>query len=306
MTRIVFIGECMLEVHDDGQFRFGGDTLNTALYLARTNKKIDVCYATALGIDHDSGLLLSQWKKEGINTSYCIGLVDKSPGRYSIQTTSNGERKFSYKREHSAARQYIEEMPTRLEQDLTNGRINYCYLSGISLAILSKGQRAKLYELLTSFRSKGGKVIFDNNYRAQLWKKSEVLDAYDSIMKLTDIAFLTDEDEYELYPDLQSIAAIIDRTRMFGVKEVVIKQGNKPCVIVTEHHVKQVDAEQLCKSEVVDTCAAGDAFAAGYLAKRLSGGAFIESAEFAHQLAARVIQYSGAIIPQKAMPELMA
>lgn len=306
MKKIVFIGECMIEEHDDGQFRYGGDTLNTALYLARTNKDINVCYATAVGIDHDSGLLLSQWKKEGINTSYCIGLVDKSPGRYKIQTNSLGERKFSYQRERSAARHYVEEMPTRLQNDLLEERIDYCYLSGISLAILSKPQRQKIYQLLAAFRGNGGKVIFDNNYRPQLWKKSEALVEYDSIMRLTDIAFLTDEDEYQLYPDLQSVAAIIDRTRVFGVKEVIVKQGNNPCTIVTEHNVKHVDAEQLDKSNIVDTCAAGDAFAAGYLAKRLSGQPIIESATFAHQLAARVIQYSGAIIPQRAMSDLMA
>ena len=57
MTRIVAIGECMVEmapVATEGQFRLGyaGDTLNTAWYLRRllgTDDQID--YFTAVGID---------------------------------------------------------------------------------------------------------------------------------------------------------------------------------------------------------------------------------------------------------------
>ena len=51
MTRIACIGECMVELseHPDGTLTrgFGGDTLNTALYLARLGVPVD--YVTALG-----------------------------------------------------------------------------------------------------------------------------------------------------------------------------------------------------------------------------------------------------------------
>jgi 2-dehydro-3-deoxygluconokinase len=57
MTRIVAIGECMVEmapVTTEGQFRLGyaGDTLNTAWYLRRLLGASDqIDYLTAVGID---------------------------------------------------------------------------------------------------------------------------------------------------------------------------------------------------------------------------------------------------------------
>lgn len=54
---------------------------------------------------------------------------------------------------------------------------------------------------------------------------------------------------------------------------------------------------------VIDTTAAGDSFSAGYIAARLRGDTVIASAQQAHRLASRVIQYPGAIVPLTAMPE---
>ncbi len=52
----------------------------------------------------------------------------------------------------------------------------------------------------------------------------------------------------------------------------------------------------------VDTTAAGDSFAAGYLAARLRGEAPAAAARAGHRLAAVVITHPGAIIPREAMP----
>ena len=58
--------------------------------------------------------------------------------------------------------------------------------------------------------------------------------------------------------------------------------------------------------EVVDSSAAGDAFAAGYLAGRLSGSSETAAAELGHHLASVVAQYPGAIVPPEVMAELMS
>lgn len=307
MKSILFFGECMLEESQSEAFRFGGDTLNTALYLSRAtdSSDLDVHYATALGADYDSNLLLSAWNKEQIKTDYVLQLVDRFPGRYSIKTNKSGERSFSYQRNESAARYYISHIPNRFVKALTQKKCDYFYLSGISLAILLPAEREKLFNLLQTYKDQGGKVIFDNNYRPILWKTSEVLPAYESVMALSEIVFLTDEDEHALYPEAQKLSDIIERSQAFGVKEVIVKQGSKPCVIAYQNTIEHVPANALSHEQIIDTCAAGDAFSAGYLAKRLMEESPESSAKFAHQLAARVIQFSGAIIPQKAMLDLM-
>jgi 2-dehydro-3-deoxygluconokinase len=56
---------------------------------------------------------------------------------------------------------------------------------------------------------------------------------------------------------------------------------------------------------VVDTTAAGDSFAGGYMALRLAGAGPEASARFGNRLAGRVIQHRGALIPPQAMADLV-
>ena len=53
---------------------------------------------------------------------------------------------------------------------------------------------------------------------------------------------------------------------------------------------------------MVDTTAAGDSFAAAYLAARLDGADPVAAARAGHDLAGVVVCYPGAIIPRSAMP----
>ncbi len=53
-------------------------------------------------------------------------------------------------------------------------------------------------------------------------------------------------------------------------------------------------------TEIVDTTAAGDSFAAAYLAARLSGAAPAAAGRAGHRLAAKVIRHRGAIMPRTA------
>jgi 2-dehydro-3-deoxygluconokinase len=57
--------------------------------------------------------------------------------------------------------------------------------------------------------------------------------------------------------------------------------------------------------KVVDTTAAGDSFAAAYLAARLSGADPAAAAAAGHRLAGIVVGYPGAIIPRQAMADLI-
>ena len=82
--RVVCFGECMLELQGEAfgtmQQTYGGDTLNTAVYLARCGaaRGLQVDYATALGDDTLSTGLLQRWQAEGIGT----GLVRRLLGKH--------------------------------------------------------------------------------------------------------------------------------------------------------------------------------------------------------------------------------
>lgn len=307
---IAVIGECMIELSQKGtdlSRGFGGDTLNTAVYVARQVSKQDlnVHYVTALGTDSFSNEMLAAWQKENIHTDLIQRMDDKLPGLYFIETDSTGERTFYYWRNDAAARFWLtspaaDEICQRLE------KFDYLYLSGISLAILDSASRQRLLKLLRACRTNGGKVIFDNNYRPRLWQsKEETQQAYHDMLACTDIAFLTLDDEDMLWGE-KSLEQVIERTQNLGVNEIIIKRGADSCIVWVkegfEAHQYDVPAVKLPKEKVVDTTAAGDSFSAGYLAVRLTGGSAHDAAVRGHLTASTVIQYRGAIIPLAAMP----
>src|SRR6267142_7270115 len=107
MSKVACIGECMVELKqaDVGLFSrgYGGDTLNTAVYLARLGVGAD--YVTALGDDSLSDEMIAGWAAEGVGTGRVARLRGKLPGIYLIETDQRGERRFFHWRESSAARQ---------------------------------------------------------------------------------------------------------------------------------------------------------------------------------------------------------
>ena len=182
------------------------------------------------------------------------------------------------------------------ERALLNQRYDYIYLSGISLAILPTAQRTRLIKVLTKFKNQGGKLLFDNNYRPSLWTDQQARVSYQAITRISDIALLTDDDEYALFGESQP-DQIIARHRANGLIEMVIKRGAQPCMLVTQTTVTEVAVIPV--STIIDTTAAGDSFAAGYLYRRLLGSHMTTAAEYAHRLAGIVIAHQGAIIDKQ-------
>jgi len=296
--RIALIGECMIELQHraDGSLQqsFGGDTLNTAVYLRRDlgeNSTVD--YVTALGDDSFSDAMCKHWAEEGLGLERVQRLPGRLPGLYCIQTDARGERKFLYWRNEAAVRDcfttpaaepILAQLPT----------YDVVYFSGVTLAVLGETGRGRLLQALIETRQRGGKVVFDNNYRPRLWASVEAARAaYHTVLAEVDIALLTEDDEQALfgYEDSEQVFAAYP-----GIAEVVLKRGADACLIRCEGERFAVPA--LVVEKVVDTTAAGDSFSAAYLAGRLKGETPAQAALAGHRLASRVIQMPGALIPR--------
>ena len=78
-----------------------------------------------------------------------------------------------------------------------------------------------------------------------------------------------------------------------GVREVVVKDGAGPAIVVYEGRTESVAATA---GEVVDATGAGDSFNGAYLAARLQGAEPIEAAKAAHRVAGVVIGHRGALV----------
>jgi len=155
---IAVIGECMVELQKkEGQLKqsFGGDTLNTALYLSRLTKAHDIktSYVTALGNDPFSQEMLSAWQEEGIDTSLVLSVKERQPGIYYIETDETGERYFHYWRNEAAAKFLFEQNESPLLVDKLYS-YDAVYLSGITLAILTEEGKTQLFGFLERLRHK--------------------------------------------------------------------------------------------------------------------------------------------------------
>lgn len=280
---------------------FAGDTLNTALYLARLGgDRVAVNYVTALGADEFSREMIEAWHHEGLGTDLVARLEGRLPGLYLIRTDAGGERRFFYFRSASAARQLFTDAQTMplLERLKAHDVI---YLSGITLSILTDDARKRLGEAVDAARARGGRIVFDSNYRPVGWPdRATAQRVIGSFLPRADIGLPTFDDESALWGD-RDAEMTARRLAQSGIEEIAIKLGVDGCLVRTGESLEIVPVRQ--RIAPVDTTAAGDAFNAGYLAARLLGGASPAAAAAAgHALAGAKIQHRGAIMPREAMP----
>jgi 2-dehydro-3-deoxygluconokinase len=307
MIRAASIGECMIELRHRTattlDLAYGGDTLNTAVYLARLTRDSDVRvdYVTALGDDAYSDGMLRMWRDERMATDLVARLPGRLPGLYTIRTDAQGERSFTYWRSASAAREMLRGPRAEQVAAALQGH-DLLYLSGITLSILDPPQRAALVAVADRVRANGGRVTFDSNYRPVGWPNPDAARAaFDEMLARVDIALPTLEDEQALF-GVRDAPECAERLHRRGVAEVAIKLGQRGCFLSSAKFAGEIPAEPV--DEVVDSTAAGDSFNAGYLAARLLGADPARAARLGNRLAARVIAYPGAIIPAAAMGDI--
>ncbi|GLK82100.1 sugar kinase [Ancylobacter defluvii] len=300
MAKVVSIGEVMVEFSRGADGRYGlgigGDTFNTAVYLARAG--VEVAYATALGDDRYSDQIAAAAEAENIGTDQILRAPGRVPGLYVIDTDAFGERTFSYWRDNAPARELFE-LPgwERIAEAIIEAQV--IYLSGITLSIYSNTGLGRLLATLEFARERGAKVVFDGNYRPRNWggDVARARTVYAQALKRSTLALPTFEDEALLWND-GSPAATAERLATFGVGEIVVKNGAEGALVVSNGTSQLVAIPEPVTP--VDTTAAGDSFNAAYLAARLEGKPPLLAAEAGHALAGRVIQHRGAILPRTA------
>lgn len=298
-VQVGVVGECMIELrHVDRRtlhVGYAGDTLNTAVYLARClGTSGQVHYVTAVGDDSYSDDMVARWVDEGILVDRVARVPGSSPGLYLIRVDASGERSFTYYRSESPARRLFDPVEPPGSGDLAD--FDAVYLSGITLSVLSEAGRERVWAMLGAARRSGTTVAFDTNYRAAGWPDPVTArDAVTRTLRRTDIALPTFDDERALFGD-DGPEASIRRLRDLGVGEIVLKLGANGCLVAGAGRHERVSAQPV--EAVVDTTAAGDSFNGAYLAARLSGRDPVAAAREGNRLAGVVIGHGGAITPR--------
>jgi len=298
--RVVAIGEVMIELTRGGDGRFavacGGDTFNTAVYLARAG--IDVAFASALGDDPYSDGIVALAAAEGVASDLVLRVPGRLPGLDLIDATIADHRHVHYWRSEAPARELFE-LPDwgRIAESLLKAKL--VYFSGITLSLYSNNGLGRFLAVVELARKQGAKIAFDGNFRPRGWKGdlTRTRTVFMEALKRVDIALPAYDDEAVLWGD-PSPEATVERLGAFGIGEIVVKNGPNSALVSSGGQSEFIPVPEVVVP--VDTMAAGDSFNAAYIAARLSGDGPSAAAAAAHRLAGQVIRHRGAIMPRTA------
>ncbi len=288
-------GECMLELSSSSASQFqqsyAGDVYSVATYLSRLASKLTINMYTAVGRDPFSTQLTKALHNENVNTQLIARHPDKMLGLYVIRNDESGEREFLYWRDDSAAKHCLKLSPPKQLP-----RPDVFYLSGISLAILDETDRELLITQISTWKQYGTVVVFDPNHRPKLWNCPEVAKkCYRKIFALSDIALPGMDDLHTLYGYSQPEQAIT-WLKGLGCTDIVVKDGSRNIHYASKEGQGQFKVVPV--KQVIDATAAGDSFAAGFLARRLQGDSAEQAIAYACEVSSQVLLHQGAIIPK--------
>jgi 2-dehydro-3-deoxygluconokinase len=299
-ARAVCVGEAQIALTRgaDGKFALscGGDTFNTAVYLARAG--VDVAFATAVGDDPYSNGIVALAAAEGVSTKLMLSVPGRLPALCVVENAPSGERGVRTWREGAPARELFELADwVRVAESLTATKL--VYFTGITLSLYSNTGLGRFLAALEVARQQGVKVAFDGNFRPRGWNGDlpRTRTVFVETLKRVDIALPTFDDEAVLWGD-PSPEATVARLQAFGIGEIVVKNGPNSALVATAGAQEFVPVPEVLVP--VDATAAGDSFNAGYLAARLAGHEPALAASAAHRLAGDVIRHPGALLPRTA------
>lgn len=258
----------------------GGAEFNALVTLAQFGHSTEML--TVLP-NHALGQLALQNMYQSRVGTQAIQLVDGRMGTYYMEE-SFGYRsgKVIYDRHYST---FAEQGESAL-QHLNVAKGDYFLFTGITLAINPKIQR-QIVDVLTRLRRQGVKIVFDINFRNNLWTKAEALPVIQSVLPLVDVLFFGKKDATHLLEtndvddDMETCAKTIQKQYNIALMassnrdiEASTLQG---IVLSGEDYIEG----QVHSYTVLNRIGAGDAFMAGTLHGLLQDWSLAQTVDFA-------------------------
>ncbi|WMM15590.1 sugar kinase [Staphylococcus saprophyticus] len=242
----------------------GGAELNALVTLAQFGHATEML--TALP-NHALGQLALQKMYQSRVVTQLIQHVDGRMETYYMEE-SFGFRsgKVIYDREHST----FAEQGHVVMDDVSIKSGDYVVLTGITLAI-NETIREQIGDILKKLKAQGAHIVFDINFRSNLWSKDVAVPVIKSILPLVDVLFFGKKDATHLLEtnvesdDMKACAETIQR--QYGIPLMAssnrdIEQSTLQGVVLSEKGYLEGESYQYT---VLNRIGAGDAFMAGVL-----------------------------------------
>jgi 2-dehydro-3-deoxygluconokinase len=169
------------------------------------------------------------------------------------------------------------------------------HVSGITAAI-SPSARDFLDALIDAAVSAGVAVSFDVNHRPSLWPAGDAADVLDGFARRADVVFVGRDEAESLWGTGPASEV---RARFPQTRELVVKDAEHGATAFSADGEVFEPSERV---EVVDAVGAGDAFAGGYLAARLTGAPIRERLRAGHARAALTLRTTADSIDERPAP----
>ena len=290
---IAIIGECLIELSSNGTLAdtstlnkyFGGDTVTTAVAVARLNGK--VTYVTKVGNDGFSEFIISSLQKENIDTSL-IKNNEEQNGMYIVSKTQDKKELLYYKRKTAATKLCIEDLTEEYIK-----KLKLVYSTGI-VQSLSASARELVRESFRLAKENDVLTAYDPNYTSCFMNSTDTKECFEEIVDYTDIIFLSLKNDATKLYEVDSIDKVMKYFWDKGVKIVIIKShidngyytGYKGDISFTEFYNS---------AKAIDTTASGDVFNGGFLYAITNGYSPANATKFASVVSGLQTQNYGAI-----------
>jgi len=268
---IIALGEALVEVMrtkvDDpldrtstfvGPFPSGAPAIfaDAAARLGHT-----VGFIGAVGDDDFGSCLLDRLNADGVDTTFCPRVSERTTGVAFVTYFSDGSRRFLYHIAHAAAGQ----MPDADAEYLRQAR--FLHICGSSLSVSEK-MRQSCYRAVELAAAAGGRISFDPNLRPELLGGEHALRRICAPVLAEAYVVLPSGAEAELLTGVRGAEAASRELLQQGTQMVALKQGGRGCHVFTQEEQIQVPAYQV---DAVDPTGAGDCFDAGFVVGLLEG-----------------------------------
>ena len=242
----------------------GGAELNTLVTLA--GFKQDTAMLTTLPQDNLKELVEQTMRSANVSTKF----IDYSEGRLGTYYMEEGfgyrSGQVIYDRDHST---FAINGYEQLQQiDFNNG--DYLILTGITLAVNTQ-IRDNIVDILIKLKKQGVKLVFDINYRGNLWSIDEAVPVIKSVLPLVDILLFGKKDATHLLStnsesdDIETCA----RTIQAQYNISVMASSNRDITESTLQGIMLIQDNFIISPKyqytVLNRIGAGDAFTAGII-----------------------------------------
>ncbi|MGW7975043.1 sugar kinase [Staphylococcus xylosus] len=242
----------------------GGAELNALITLAGFGHKTEML--TVLPQHALSHIALQKMYQTRVGTEF----VKQQQGRigtyYMEESFGYRSGKVIYDREYSTFAQH----GNTVVDGLATQSGDFFIFTGITLAV-NKAIREQIVSVLTELKVQGTKIVFDINFRSNLWTKAEALPVIQSVLPLVDVLFFGKKDATHLletndeYDDIETCAKTIQKR--FDID--LMASSNRDIEQSTLQGIALAGEKFISGKAypytVLNRIGAGDAFMAGFL-----------------------------------------